>query len=361
MSGVGENEKQCSREAGRLNEVLPVNLQPDDVEKYPEFIKLLTILTKYINPQCITVETEKDLKQSKEILHHAKHTWLLNQVLYHEVKELILEYKIKGQDVSLCSDDKKFVEILHKCLNYKEIVHYLDFSPDPSVKATLLGLTNEDVHRHNPYKKHITSLQLRLIPEIEDRLRKKCEDLVHYEDPNSYSEGSRLTLAKASQLPATVEILKKKLEDEEKLLKQDRIRREKQFWVYYQSLVDALFLLEKLIQDYRLQEQTESDRITSKWLKARCDTMSLKIRLIQLQVLCDTYSSETVKALGIIKKHVEETTDIAEKDLSRISQALTAYDSVGMGFENLVDEYSKLRSELENKRWAMTELQHSVN
>ncbi|ESO98216.1 hypothetical protein LOTGIDRAFT_187302 [Lottia gigantea] len=362
MSDKRENETQCRIKAEQLNEQLPINLLPSDVDKYPEFMKLITSLTKQIRSSGLSLAADKDLTQAKEILHHEKHSWLLNKLLYSEVKELILDYKIKAQEISLCSDDKKFVEILQKCLNYKEIGDYLDFSPDPSVKVMLLGLTEEDIQRHNPYKKHISALQVRLIPEVEDRLRKKCEDLVHFEDPNtSNPDNSRLTLAKSSQLPAKIEILKKKLENEERLLKQDRVKREKQFWVYYQSLVDCLSLLEKLIVEFRLQGQTESDTITTKWLKSRCDAMSLKIRLNQLQVLCDTYSAETVKALQVIRGHLDEATEESNKDLVRITQALSAYDSVGMGFESLVDEYSQLRSELENKRWAMTELHNSIS
>ena len=41
-------------------------------------------------------------------------------------------------------------------------------------------------------------------------------------------------MAKISQLPAKMEVLRKKLENEERLLKQDRVKREKQFWVYFQ-------------------------------------------------------------------------------------------------------------------------------
>ena len=50
-----------------------------------------------------------------------------------------------------------------------------------------------------------------------------------------------------------------------------------------------------------------------------------------------------------------------KKELHRTLQALQAYKSVGMGFENLVGHYSDLLAEIDNKKWALTELRQSDN
>lgn len=42
-------------------------------------------------------------------------------------------------------------------------------------------------------------------------------------------------------------------------------------------------------------------------------------------------------------------------------QALQAYTSVGMGFDGLVQHYGDLLAEIDNKKWALTELRHSDN
>ena len=51
----------------------------------------------------------------------------------------------------LCAD-WQFKEILEQSLNYAEAENYLSFTPDPSSKVTLLGLTASDIRANNPYK-----------------------------------------------------------------------------------------------------------------------------------------------------------------------------------------------------------------
>lgn len=47
----------------------------------------------------------------------------------------------------------QFKEILEQCLNYAEAGDYLSFTPDPSSKVSLFGLSPGDVQANNPYKK----------------------------------------------------------------------------------------------------------------------------------------------------------------------------------------------------------------
>ncbi|XP_071085100.1 HAUS augmin-like complex subunit 4 [Haliotis cracherodii] len=360
MDVRSEVRDQAIKSSDRLNTLLPLRLTPQEVEGNPEFVKLLTGLTKHINEQGVGLQTHKDLVQAQELLKHEKHTWLLHHILHHEVQELILDYEMKSQEMSLAADDKQFLVILRNCLTYSEIGDYLDFSPDPTSKATLLGLKQEDVNRHNAYRKHISSVQQKLIPEIEARLQKKCENLVTFYQPPKLSDSTRLTLSKAVQLPGEIETNKHRLSEDKKQVQVIRQKRDKQFWLYYQTLLDLLSVLEKVLKDHKLDRQVESDLVTSEWLIARCDAMCLKIKLVQLQIMCDTYTAETVQALDVVRKHLDSAIDDHEKDMVRVGQALRAYEAVGMGFDGLVEEYTRLRGELENKQWALAELQQTT-
>ena len=42
-------------------------------------------------------------------------------------------------------------------------------------------------------------------------------------------------------------------------------------------------------------------------------------------------------------------------------QSLKAYKSIGMGFDELVQLYGDIIAEIDNKKWALTELRHSDN
>lgn len=47
-------------------------------------------------------------------------------------------------------------------------------------------------------------------------------------------------------------------------------------------------------------------------------------------------------------------------EISSASQALKSYESVGLGFDALVREYTYLKDEIENKKWAIKELKTEV-
>ena len=45
-----------------------------------------------------------------------------------------------------------------------------------------------------------------------------------------------------------------------------------------------------------------------------------------------------------------------QHELSTVQHALKAYEVVGVSFANLVEEFTDLTSEIENKKWAIQEL-----
>lgn len=358
MSTVPDKSSAANKTAEKLNEALPVQLTARDVHQNPEFVKLLSSLTQHLNNEGITVQVQKDYQQAQEEIRHAKHTWLLQNVLYQELKELLLDYELKGQEVAMSSDDKQFHSILQECLTLAEVEDYLDCNPDPGSEVTLLGLSKDYLYHQNPYKKNLPYLQQKLIPEIEDRLRKNCENLVDFYEPQNEAGNSQLTFAKSSQLPAMVETDRHKLEEEKKLLKKERQNKDRQFSLYYQTLLDSLELIEQLISRHKLQNQAEHDTVTTEWLVARCDGLCLKIRLMELQILCDTYTKETVKALSKVREHLDVAMKEKRKEYTHATEALKSYESVGMGFDDLVEQYKILKEEIENKQWALNELQN---
>ncbi|KAL8570497.1 hypothetical protein ACOMHN_034532 [Nucella lapillus] len=338
---------------------IPVKLTSKEVEENPGFVRLLQQLGQQLTPDGVSVDVHKDLKQAEENLRHEKHSWLQSQLLHREMQEIILDYDLKGRDTSLSPADYEFKEILEQCLNYAEAEDYLYFSPDLGSNVSLLGLTPADVHTYNPYKKEIPSMQQKLIPELEDRLRRKCENLVSVFHSSTLTDSSSLAKAKASQLPAIVERSLRVMEEEKQHLKITQEKREKQFWTYFQTLLDSLGMLEMLVNQYRLGKQALNSTVTVQYLATRCDALCLKIKNLELQILCDTYTAETVAALAKIKGYLEERTGAKEKEHHRVDLALKAYADVGFGFNELAEEYGQLKRELENKHWGLRELAKS--
>lgn len=346
--------------ADKLNSALPIDITAAQVQQYPELVKLLTELSQRITPEGISVQVKQELEQAEEELRHEKHSWLLQHTLYKEIEEFLIDSELRSQDVALSPDDKQFHTMLQECLTFSEIGDYLRCSPDPSCKVNLLGLTEESIHNENPHRKNLAYLQQKLIPQIEERLADKCENLQNFQDVDNALDSSP-TLAKSSQLPALMEAQKRKLEEDTQQLERLRMAKEKQFQTYYQTLLDSLHLLEELITKYRLQNQMEHDTVSAEWLVGKCDGLCLKIKLIELQILSDTYTHETTKALQQIKDTLHGAKVEAEKSKTYVTKTLQTYESLGSEFDDLVMEYQTLKEEMDNKEWALSELQKSAS
>ena len=59
------------------------------------------------------------------------------------------------------------------------------------------------------------------------------------------------------------------------------------------------------------------------------------------------------------RQSLESKENDTKKELHRVMQSLKAYKSIGMGFEELVQLYGDIIAEIDNKKWALTELRHN--
>ncbi|OWF49879.1 HAUS augmin-like complex subunit 4 [Mizuhopecten yessoensis] len=340
----------------KLNTTLGIDLSAEDVQNQPEFCQLLSVLTNHISNEGVSTLVQKDLLQAEEELKHEKHSWLLQKILYHELEELLRDYDIKSQDTALSTEDRQFHTILQETLTRAEISDYLDCSPDPTSTDTLLGLSKTELSQQNPHRKHLPFIQQKLIPDIEKRLREKCDSLINFHQTGLEEDDVEPAFNPTTQLPALVESDKHQLQKTKAQLKTVKHNKDKQFWQYYKTLIDSLGVLEEVVAKHRFQNQTEQNTVTTEWLVGRCDGLCLKIRLLEMQVLCDTYTKDTVKALHSVRDHLDSNFRETDKEFHHVCQALRSYESVGMGFDELVEEFRKLKEEKDNKQWALTEL-----
>ncbi|CAB4011961.1 HAUS augmin-like complex subunit 4 [Paramuricea clavata] len=249
---------------------------------------------------------------------------------------------------------------MKEALTSAEAVDYLDFNPEVGgLDVTLLGLKADQLHKNDAHK---MVFQQGLIPELENRLKSKCEQVAQYhQTAKSKEKDSKFAFAKATQLPSIIEAEKLCLQEDKKQPRAHRMSKSTQHVQYYQTLVRSLEVSEKLITEYKLEWQKKYDEITSDWLAAKCHAMCLKIRVLQNQMLCDTYTPESVCALKQIRQSLQTKENDTKKELHRVTQSLKAYKSIGMGFDDLVQLYSDITAEIDNKKWALTELRHSDN
>ncbi|XP_071957377.1 HAUS augmin-like complex subunit 4 isoform X2 [Antedon mediterranea] len=337
---------------------LPVHMTGSDVRKNPEFVKLLQAVSSHLGPNGMSKQATQDIQMAKERLQREKRQYLQQLLLYDELQELLLEKDIQNLEINPTSANAQFQEAVKTCLYTAELENYLLTDEDT---PGLLGLNKETLKKANPHRHRVASIQQRLIPQIEENLQHKCQSLVEFHQPPIDQEScDKLIFAKATKLPDILQSESRQLEEEKTNLKFAQAKRDKQFWQYFQAMMDCITTLEKLIKKHRLKFQADSDSVTSDWMSVRCQAMCLKIRFFKAQLLCDTYTKEVVETHKHIKKHLSHEYHENEKELNQVSQALQSYQSLGMGFDKMVQEYDQLQAEIDNKRWALSEFKTSM-
>lgn len=347
----------------QVNMSLPTHLTGIDAENYPGLTDLLKSLSKHISKDGLSKSLKHDVEQAKENLEKEKHSYLQQHILHYELHEMMVDQEVAQQDLAPDSQTEQYHNALRECVSTAEACDYLHKRPygQGDKTTSLLGLTEEDLLKSNPHMKKLPVLQQHYIPELEKRLKHKCEEVASCHFTPSDTEGSeQLAFAKATRLPDILKQECARLEEEKEKSRLDKALISKQFWQLYYALTEALAILEELITKHRLTLQAEKDSVTTDWLSARCHAMHLKIRVFRTKLLCDMYTPDAVMALQQIREHLSQTIQEKESELSRIDQALQAYRSIGMGFEELVQEYEQLQKAVTSKKWALKELKQSM-
>uniref|UniRef100_G1LLK6 HAUS augmin like complex subunit 4 n=1 Tax=Ailuropoda melanoleuca TaxID=9646 RepID=G1LLK6_AILME len=296
-------QKVCSKQ------LPPCNLSEEDLLQNPHFSKLLLGLSQHMDESGLSLTLAKEQAQAwKEVRLH-KTTWLRSEILQRVIQELLVDYYVKTQDTNLTSEDKK------------------DF----------------------------VWMRARLPPEVEEQLKKKCFTLLCYHDPNSDSDSETLKAAKVWKLAEVLVGEKQQCQDAKSQHKEQMVLLEKKSATYSQVLLRCLALLQRLLQEHRLKTQSELDRINAQYLEVKCSAMILKLRMEELKILSDTYTTEKVEVHRLIRDRLEGAIRLQEQDMEKSRQVLSTYEVLGEEFDRLVKEYTQLKQATENKRWALRE------
>lgn len=284
----------------------------------------------------------------EEKLKQAKLNYFKQLIILTELKELFVQREFSGT----VSDAHKAVK---KRLDFSKLLDHLARQSSSS-GIFMLGLTEDYVTDLG----HFNGAEINkhsVISELEKHLLNRSKNLVNYYDGSKIPISDNVVEARAVQLPAVFKLKQEMLLAEKHNLRIDQQKRHTCTLKYLEVLMQSFTVLEKLISEYKLRLQSENDKTNVKCLTVRCQTSQLKLRSIELQLLCDTYTAETTRALKQIKNHLNEKQTECERELNTLTKALELYQSIGFGFDQLVAEFAHLMAEHENKMWALQELQ----
>ena len=128
------------------------------------------------------------------------------------------------------------------------------------------------------------------------------------------------------------------------------------YMAYYNLLGKTLFALVHLLNDNKFKQQAQQDQVNVKWLRSRSQAMILKLSVLQHQIATETYTSDSVKALGEIRTQIQGRTQTVQAQLDRATKQLNQYESLGQGFVQLVRQYMSIVEATKDKQWTLDQL-----
>ncbi|KAM4710225.1 HAUS augmin-like complex subunit 4 [Discoglossus pictus] len=342
---------------------LPIlQLEEEDLEKSPQFCKLLLELCQAIEPSGGSVHLCRELEEVRRDLRLQRKVWLRSEIIYKLVQEILLELQVKKQEGALTEEDSKFHDVLHKCMLVSECCRLLVADPSsPSDSVTLLGLEEKNLLEFLPPDMYIIWLRDRLQKRLEEALRKKCFSFLSFHQPETDEESDVLRAAKVLRLATTLEDEKRHLQNEQQKHQEMSALLERQQEMYPQVLLRCLSLLRQAASELRLKAQSDIDRTNADYFEAKSNALFLKLRMVELQVLTDTYTPEKIEVHRYIKETLETTLKTEKQELSTSRQILMSYEFLGAEFEELVQEYTRLRDKIKENSWMLQELSKTLS
>ncbi|KAG7476411.1 hypothetical protein MATL_G00082590 [Megalops atlanticus] len=336
-------------------------LTEEDLTQNPLFCRLLASLSQHVDQTGLALPLKRELEKAERELQTQRLGWLRSESLYQLLREMIQDHCVRKHHSSTPAEDDKFYETLEQCLLVAQCVRQLDpSSTTAQEQPPFLGLSAQHVLGLMPPQQDVQSMKQRLLTELEKRLKEKCFNILTYYQPEWEQDSESLKAVKLSRLPESLESESKRAERLREKCRESAALLQRQTHCYLSELMGCVQILQSLILDHRLKTQKELDTKKVEYLEAKCQIIICKIRVEMLELQLDTYTPETIAAHRKIRVKLDSQLSAVRAEKHSAESMLSSFQILGQDFEALVEEYSRLRQEIDNKSWALKEFsQHS--
>lgn len=338
-----------------LNERLPVKINENDLKSSPRLQELLQKISEKLGKTGNLKKSETKLTRSVEETDTARRKFLNTSIRLSCLNEMILDHELSVLTVPASSHDMAVVGKMRDNLTLAEVGNMIDLGQVEGNQVTTLGLDPADPRLLARPSCHETASQI--LPLLEDTMFNKCLSILRLIDQDVEGDVGRHQIhAKIIRLSELVNSLVESVEE-----KADEEREKSEMWesAYFKQielLVNMIEKLDRLVNAHYIGSKSKSDLILSQYLSVKCRTLVLKMSCLELEILCSTYSKESVVALRLTRTRLTEKITKTRQLLSRLQSTVQQYQAAGPAFNELVVEYSRLQKDIEGKRWALQEL-----
>jgi vacuolar-type H+-ATPase subunit I/STV1 len=126
-------------------------------------------------------------------------------------------------------------------------------------------------------------------------------------------------------------------------------------WEWRRAEAENALLLIALLTDYRLDRQPKSDAVRVGFVREKAAEAVLRLQRLRDEVHAETYTERSLAALQKAQEHIAE--EIArQRQRKAAADARLAEFNIGLGFTEIVREYSDLRRKIRDRERALAHL-----
>ncbi|CAG0885944.1 unnamed protein product [Darwinula stevensoni] len=112
-------------------------------------------------------------------------------------------------------------------------------------------------------------------------------------------------------------------------------------------------LLEEVIKAKQRATEKESHPQLKRYLELKFKILQQKARIMELELLCMTYTPDVIKALERISAMLREEEEKMERDFAIAQRELQRYSGLSASFFEIVEEYTRVKKNIANLQWGL--------
>lgn len=337
------------------------DLAEKDLTQNPQLCKLFATLTQHVNRTGLTPKLKAELEREEQKLQIQRRRWLRSESLHRLLQEMIQEHCVRRHSATVPPDQNMFSETMEQCLLVAQCARQLDPSATSvQEQPSVLGLDPQQVMELMPAEKNVQRMKQGLPRELEKHLRRKCFVLLTYFQPEWEGKSDGLMNANLAHIAGRLESQDKRAEALKEVCRENSVLLQRQTELYLSEMIKCMQLLQTLILDHRLKIQIALDRKTLDYFEGKYELVLQKIRTEIVEIHLDTYTPDTISAHRKIRDELASELKACKAERQSAQSKLASFEILGKEFEAVAEEYSRLRREIDMKKWALKEFsQHS--
>lgn len=126
---------------------------------------------------------------------------------------------------------------------------------------------------------------------------------------------------------------------------------------YVRVLLALAHVLYHAVAELKVKRAPKAFAALSAYAMQRSRALNFKLSVTKSEVRTELYTPANVAALNRIRARLQASLEQAKTTLHRSEAQLRSYRDMGTGFDELVEEYTRLVERLEDRQWTMKEVQ----